>query len=110
MVPLSALQSAPPLPSAWGNNMHEANVSNIFAADDDLMEESEEEIKSLLLLPVVNFEIMDCTVILLIDSGSQIRCVSENFAERLAKTGYKVLKLPTNCGTVVHALGDRSRK
>lgn len=75
-----------------------------------LLSEDEEEKIVKEKLPVVNavFEALPTSI--LIDTGSQVSCISQDFATQLRQAGYKFDVLPASGATIVGALSRRSQK
>lgn len=89
------------------------NSNAVFDISDELLEESLGEIKNLPILPTISIKFDDIKSNALIDSGSQISCISQSFFDTLTHTQCRsspILKLPAKCSTIMGALGEKTQK
>lgn len=90
---------------------NDAEVANIFKEDLreflTVEEEIERHVEELTVLPTIEVVTEGLKNRALIDTGSQITCVSGKFAEQLKKINKKLPELPTNVLTISGALGKQ---
>ncbi|XP_023028732.2 retrovirus-related Pol polyprotein from transposon 17.6 [Leptinotarsa decemlineata] len=93
-------------------HVDERQVNTVFnepfenILEDDPMEESEGT-ESLTVLPTIEIEIEGTKQWVLVDTGSQVTCISQTFANQLLELNPELPKLPTNVLTVSGALGKQ---
>lgn len=86
-------------------------VSTLFNNDSNFLLEESEEVEKLepAQLPVVQAKVESIDTIILIDSGSQLNCISQNFLNKI-KAEINVPTLPINNVTIVGALKGKVQK
>lgn len=93
-----------------GTQGSSASANNILNNGEELLDNDDEDVKrSLSVLPTILFSVASIPTKVLIDSGSQITCISQSFDKRIRALNLNVPRLPTNCRTVVGAMGDKSQ-
>lgn len=89
---------------------NEREVATMFNTNgEDLLEEKQITLRTVNEMPVIKGEVEEKLIEILVDSGSQVTCVSKEFLETL-REGKQLLTLPVNATTVVGALNRRSQK
>lgn len=102
----------------WGESRNSGGqpnvnpVATIFNNNyDDLLSDVEDEVPATnKVMPTVHVDIESVTTQALIDSGSQVSCVSKSFFEKLIKVNSRIPSIPAKCVTLVGALGDKNQK
>lgn len=90
-----------------------AQINTVVSNDPGgfLLEEEPEEGKNLRLTsPVLNGRVEGKKILLLVDSGSEINCISEEVYKDIQKTISNIPELPMTGVTIKGAIGTRSKK
>lgn len=93
------------------NSRVEREISTMFnIGGEDLLEEKSQSLEGLVEMPVLAGCIENEEVEILVDSGSQVSCVSKSFLEMLVQKDGGLPRLPISTTTVVGALNSRGQK
>lgn len=92
-----------------GNN--DSTVSTIFNQGfEDVLEENVCDVKAIAVVPTIDIKLETLSTRCLVDSGSQVTAISENFFEIILREDSEIPRLPARCTTLVGALGCKSTK
>lgn len=87
-----------------------ATVAVLLDNYEGLLEEEPQEVKQLAVAPTIEINVESVAVRALVDSGSQLTCISRNFFNKLKQINMHLPILPASCSTLIGALGDKSQK
>lgn len=94
------------------SNSAQVRISTLFSESPEsvLLSESEVKIEKILSSPIIHVTVETISTKALIDSGSQITCISQEFLMVVLNKNSKLPVLNTNCITVTGALRNKSSK
>nr|CAI5861741.1 unnamed protein product [Callosobruchus analis] len=92
-----------------GGRNESREVSTVFNRDvEEILEEEEPKIKTVAVLPTVEATFGGVRVCCLVDSGSQVTGVSENFLKQLVRMDESIPRMPCKCVVLSGAIGNKS--
>nr|CAI5856502.1 unnamed protein product [Callosobruchus analis] len=92
-----------------GGRNESREVSTVFNRDvEEILEEEEPKIKTVAVLPTVEATFGGVRVCCLVDSGSQVTGVSENFLKQLVRVDESIPRMPCKCVVLSGAIGNKS--
>jgi hypothetical protein len=93
-------------------NKEENLVANVFCGSEELLEEEEDENtpRRVDKSPYTELLVGQLKVKALIDTGSEISCISQQLYEQIQESGRKIDELPVNNTVLRGAFGNRSKK